>query len=463
MSDLWLNKYSPKKSSDIVSNGESIKHIDSWIKNFYVNNESCIIISGPHGIGKTLSIKLLFDENEYEPLILYPYDIKNHKFMEEIIKMKEPNNNIFKFFKSEQKKYALIFDEAETITLHSEKTYLTELFKDNNKKKNYPIVFICNTQHSKLIDEIKKMCSEVKFFHPKFKEVKDFVQKIIKQENIQFESNDIYELIIEFSQYDIRRLIIILQELQHTYGNGLITLDQIKNFIDSSRQKDINVGLFEASDLVFQKTLNLQSILQLYETEKVLLPLMVHENYYGQIYVTENSMEEIISKTKKISDSISIGDNIETSIYTDQNWFFQNIHGFFTCVNTSRYINKKKVDRPKVEFSSDLNKTSLKNINKKNINNLLCFIPNKTINEILIINSIINSLLRVKRFKTIIKILKFYKNQLTIKDIELCTKIDKTTQKYVLENEDKKMLQKILKYYEALEKAQNPSKSLVKR
>ena len=41
----------------------------------------------------------------------------------------------------------------------------------------------------------------------------------------------------------------------------------------------------------------------------------------------------------KISDSISRGDNIETSIYTDQNWFLQNIHGFFTCINTNFWIN----------------------------------------------------------------------------------------------------------------------------
>ena len=53
---------------------------------------------------------------------------------------------------------------------------------------------------------------------------------------------------------------------------------------------------------------------------------MIHENY----------LKKVISKTKdlpienmiKITDSISRGDNIETSIYTDQNWYLQNIHGF---------------------------------------------------------------------------------------------------------------------------------------
>ena len=105
----------------------------------------------------------------------------------------------------------------------------------------------------------------------------------------------------------------------------------------------------------------------LYETEKVLLPLMIHENYYKSIINNYDNISTIISRIKEISDSISIGDNIETSIYTDQNWYLQNIHAFYTCVNTSFNINSQKNKNKKINinFSSDLNKTSLKNINRK--------------------------------------------------------------------------------------------------
>ena len=80
------------------------------------------------------------------------------------------------------------------------------------------------------------------------------------------------------------------------------------------------------------------------------------------------SWDEKLYQIVKISDSISRGDNIETSIYTDQNWYLQNIHGFYSCLNTSYWINKfndKDIDQGSIKFSSDLNKTSLKNINKK--------------------------------------------------------------------------------------------------
>jgi hypothetical protein len=52
------------------------------------------------------------------------------------------------------------------------------------------------------------------------------------------------------------------------------------------------------------------------------------------------SFEEQIQKMVDISESISIGDNIETSIYTDQNWYLQDIHGFYTCYNTYFFLKR---------------------------------------------------------------------------------------------------------------------------
>jgi hypothetical protein len=109
-----------------------------------------------------------------------------------------------------------------------------------------------------------------------------------------------------------------------------------------------------------------------------------------------------------ISESISIGDNIETSIYTDQNWYLQDVHGFYTCFYTSYIANKmtKKITTSEIKFSADLNKTSLKNINKKNILNLEKIIGNKTIEEILLICKLSNYMITTKQTQYILNILK---------------------------------------------------------
>ena len=58
----------------------------------------------------------------------------------------------------------------------------------------------------------------------------------------------------------------------------------------------------------------------------------------------------------------------------------ENIHAFYTTINTSYYLNKynkNKLSSPLISFSADLNKTSLKNINRKNILILKKSIVNK--------------------------------------------------------------------------------------
>jgi replication factor C subunit 1 len=448
---LWMNKYKPKTTSEIIGNSIAIKKLKSWINNYKKkDSKKSAIISGHHGIGKTISVELSLKEAGYDPQILYPNDIKSHKLMDEIIQFTNYNDSIYnKMCKKINKRYVLIIDEAESITLTSEKNYLMSLNKKNNKFKFFPIIFICNTQHSKMITEIRKTACEIKFIHPTYMEIRSHIKNIFKKENISIKKSKVYDKIIEFSQYDIRRLMNILQELNYLYKEKTIGYNDIKDFIESSKKKNTDIGLFDATKIILSDYHNLDNILVLYETEKVLLPLMIHENYYKNVIQNFDSIEDIITINKEISDSISFGDNIETSIYTDQNWFLQNIHGFYTCVNTSFNINNNKVvnsSNVEIKFSSDLNKTSLKNINRKNIHNMLKIIPNKSIDEILLINLIMNDLLGRDKFEEVVDIIKKYKDNLTVKDIELTAKIDKTTnKKFEFKSKSKKKIQKILK------------------
>ena len=337
-------------------------------------------------------------------------------------------------------KIALIFNESETISLTSEKKYILNIFKENNKKKSFPLIFISNTQHSKLLNDLKKQSLEVKLFTPSNYEIVKLIKKISKSENLEFKDDDLIDNIINFSQNDIRRLVNLLQDLSFHYKGKCINQKRLNKFFDNSKIKNIEIGLFDSTIELLNKKNSYDRILKLYRSEKVLLPLMIHENYQNKLKLnSENNLKDVLYKISKISDSISQGDNIETSIYTDQNWYLQNIHGFYTCVNSSFWINKNNdIKCSNIKFSSDLNKTSLKNINKKNINNLLKVINKKSISEILILTKISNFLIKNKREKELIDILKNYNKDISIKEIELCLKIDKTFDFHKLSTKEKK-------------------------
>ena len=320
----------------------------------------------------------------------------------------------------------------------------------NNKLKSFPLIFISNNQHSKLLNDLKKGCKEILFTNPTNIELKQLIKNISISEKITWDNEHLMDKLIFFAQNDIRRLINLFQELSFHLSNGKVTNTNMDEFIEKSREKNIDVGLFDSTERILNNYLDYDTIIKLYESEKVLLPLMIHENYLKKILnKSKDSWQNIIYNIVKVSDSLSRGDNIETSIYTDQNWYLQNIHGFYTCLNTSFWINKNKsnykIIKEDIKFSSDLNKTSLKNINRKNIINLSKIINNKSNNEILMLNKICNHLIQNNKEDELIKILNGYNKDISIKEIELCLKIDKTTEFNTLASKDKKRINKQMK------------------
>uniref|UniRef100_A0A6C0D9K0 DNA replication factor RFC1 C-terminal domain-containing protein n=1 Tax=viral metagenome TaxID=1070528 RepID=A0A6C0D9K0_9ZZZZ len=451
MDKLWINKYKPSTLNDVIGHKQQISKIKNWLSNINTFKNRAIVISGVHGIGKSLTIKLLLSELNYLIRIIHPNEIKDHRIFDDFNDYYNHQNSIYSkinFSDEEKKQLVLIFEETENISLTSEKKYIMDIFKENNKLKAFPLIFIANNQHSKLLNDLKKNCEEIKFECPNITELCKLIHKICLNENIKIQNDDVLCDLIHFSQYDIRRLINLLQELSFHYK--IIDKNNLDIFIEKSREKNIDTGLFDATNKILNNYLDYDTIMKLYEFEKVLLPLMIHENYLRKVlYKSKDEWPTVLYDLVKISDSISRGDNIETSIYTDQNWYLQNIHGFYTCLNTSYWINKNNksytIENKNIKFSADLNKTSLKNINRKNITNLLKIFPNKSIYDILILNKISNYLLVNNFDNDLIEILSKYIKDVTVKEIELCLKIDKTSEFKLLNSKDKKKITKMIK------------------
>jgi len=356
--NLWINKWKPHNLAEIVGNKQSITKMEEWLVKFNQHNNNAIILSGGHGIGKSLTIELLFKKYNYMVRTIHPDDLKAFRNDTDFDDYYNFENSIISKFKIKafaNMKLAIVFDEIESITLSSEKKYILNIFKTNMKEKKFPLIFISNTNHSKLLTDLKKYCPEVKYMCPSSYELNRFIQKICKGENIEIKDNTCIDKLIEFAQHDVRRLINILQEYHYNYKT--LNMQDVITFIDKSIMKDTSIGLFEASAVLLNNNNNFEQIFKLYEIDKVLIPLMIHENYYKKIITPKNkrSLEDQLNDIIDISESLSIGDNIETSIYTDQNWYFQDIHGFYTCYNTSHIANKsiRKITQSEVKFSAD--------------------------------------------------------------------------------------------------------------
>lgn len=446
---LWIEKYKPKKIADIVCNKTAVSSIQSWLLNWSKgksqNNgkkddstsevpqtkkakggNSCMIVTGNHGVGKTVVVDVIMKEFGYDLIPINFESLDLEKNVRYAIKKMVKSSNIYDMMCDEKKKkVAIVIDEIESITSSNDKKLLSTLQKMNDHEWLCPIIFISNNQHNKLLSEIKKNSFEVKLWPPFDSDMKRILKTITINEKINIKSDKVIDRIIDHSQGDIRRLINTLQDIEGTFGNKLITEQVIEKYCEYSNRKDVDIDLYKATNTILYQYKDINNCLRYYETEKVLLPLMVHQNYVASVLMNINDNKDQYEIIKKVGESLSTGDVVENYIYGDQSWEMQEIHGFHTCAATSFYLCEKMTSALEVDlaFTTDLNKTSIKKINKKNINNTNRCFKNMNIFDYIYINKIIRKLIESNRIQECVNLMKNY--GIKLEHIESLLKIDK--------------------------------------
>lgn len=426
----WLDIFKPCKIAELDINVKAVRTIVNWINNFEMYNKagnrstykSCLLLMGNHGIGKSVTIKVILDELGYNIYYLSASDIKNSKNASEFMHKVLNNCNIMQLLQKQIKKTAIIVDELEAITVATDKQFVLAIQKINEQNWLCPVIFISNNQHNKLLSDIKKIAFEIRFWPPSQYDMKKILLKVCRNKKINLD-NRVIDVVIGHAQDDIRRLIFILQDLKFAYKGQLVTLQKMTEYCKISKTKDVDIDLYKATNGLLFDYHSVNDCLRYYETEKVLLPLMMHQNW---VKTLDNTNYQLIPLTT-IAESLSNGDVIENYIYSDQTWDLQEIHGFYTCVMPSFYLSHKAKTNFKrggtLEFAKDLNRTSIKKINKKNINITDKIFKNMNIFDYIYINKIIRKLIADKNVKDCVNLLRNY--NIELKYLESLLKIDK--------------------------------------
>lgn len=454
MSNYWVEKYRPTKLSEITTNIQAAKNIYTWLTSFeknkkeYLSNvgksnkknqtdetgsgrkkkalgKSCLLITGNHGVGKTTTVEIILKDLGFLMKKIDITSLKSVKNIKDVINTTIKSSNILNMIQNTLSgKIAIVIDEIESFTSSTEKGHILALQKLNEVEWFCPIIFISNSKHNKLLAGIKKASHEIKMFQPYPSDMRKILIKITQCEKIKIKNEAVVEKIIAHSQGDIRRLIITLQDIKYAYNEDIITDSVINNYCKYSKSKDMDIELYRATNELLYNYKNIDQCLKLFETQKVLLPLMVHQNYLNMV-MTNCQKDLQYDIIKEISETLSTGDVIENHIYGDQNWELQEIHGDYTCVLPSYIINKNIVKNQKIDilFAFDLNKTSIKRINNKNIKNTEKCFTNMNIVDYIYINKIIRKHINDNNTKDCMNLFKDY--DIKLENIESLLKVDK--------------------------------------
>lgn len=449
----WVNKYKPKTLDEVIGNKLQIRELRKWMQNFVqgkkVNYTNSITISGDHGTGKTLVINLILQEFDFEPLIITTSNIKTFfnktvnkkkiakkgRISEEdnpLIQLLFGNTHIDKNNIVKMKKKAIIIADAEKITLKTESNILISLCKSNEKACTTPLIFVTNNQHSNLMTTIENITMKIDMYVPSDDELLVFINMICEKEGMQFKENSIKYNIIEFVKSDVRNLLMLLEDLYDLYGNKVITGKDCKDYVKTTRQKGQNNKLFPSTKMMLDDYLGIRKCQDIFQQNNMIVfPLMIYENFPTNIELRTYNNDEYYDACLSVLTTMSKSDIISASIHTEQNWQYQNLHGFVSCCEATFNLCKKplKSRTYRIKYSGDTIDVYIQSISKKTIIELKKIFFEKSLDDLLMMRKYFDSLIRLNKLYALKSCLKKYEiDNEDIPDVlTKLLKIDKTS------------------------------------
>ena len=216
---LWVEKYRPTNINDCILPDELKKTFGLFVKDKHIPN---LILSGGPGVGKTTVAKAMLDE------IGATYMMINGSEESGIDILRTKIKNFASTVSLEGGRKYIILDEADYLNAQSTQPALRGFMEEFHK--NCGFILTCNYKN-RLIPPLHSRCSIVDFVIPNSEKPKlasNFfarIQEILGQENIQFESKAVAELLNKHFP-DWRR---VLNELQRYSVSGKIDAGVLVN------------------------------------------------------------------------------------------------------------------------------------------------------------------------------------------------------------------------------------------
>ena len=432
----WINKYEPKTLDEIIGHKYKIKQIDNWFKDFKKpGSKRLLLLNGPPGIGKTCISKLSLEKYGYVPVEFNSGHMRSGKNIKETIDQMINNRSILDMFKQGKAPSGIIMDELDTLCSASDKGGMKELIsiiKGSKTKEGYnittPIICTYNSFSDKKLTELKVHAVEIKLSRLSDYEMQQLLEKIAKAEQIDIDSTT-YKPIIKHATGDMRRLINILYDIKINYCEKEIDYEMVTKLMETLHKKRIDIQIFAATYNVFNNKCDYSELKNYYETDQLLLPMLIHENYPDAIHHRKGTLEEKLNTIIKCSEALKENDILQTSIYEKQLWNYYEFGGATLCMTVNIYLNeleKPMSHRDNIKYTTLLNKLSTFYTNKKLYNSLAeKFNTDLSKEEIFFLseNVVFHLYDKLGDKKKLVEILKDY--NLSIDDIDILLRVNK--------------------------------------
>ena len=322
VSSSWVEKYRPKRITDVKGQPEALEKIRKFIESFSPNSsKKALILYGPPGIGKTTLAHVIALESSAEIFELNASDLRNKGKLDEILKPAIQQKSLTKTNK------IILVDEADGISA-VDRGGLQELLKLIDMT-TVPIIITANDIWDKKLAPLRKKAEMVQVKQVDYKTIKDVLIYILRRENL-FIKNEILTAISVKARGDLRAAINDLQTISKLKDPSSVIFDE--------RNKETDI--FNALKEVFKSRPSTE-LLSVYDEVNMPLDEII-------LWVEENIPQEYKGEElAKAFDALSRTDVFKGRIHKQQYWRFLVYENILLSYGIS--ASKKE---PKIGFTS---------------------------------------------------------------------------------------------------------------
>ena len=253
-------------------------------------------------------------------------------------------------------------------------------------KKQCMIIYITNGEHSLILTALKKkepnihaVCHIIYFNPIRPSILTEMFRKIAMAEKIDVQPTMLLSIIENCGQ-NIQKIFNIFYTFKYILKCS-ITEQSLDEYFKIYSPGKVTIFLKAQCEKLLKRDTTVEEQFTTFDMNKAHLPLMIQDAYVqfldSKLYNNKGyAVSKYCDKLIKVADSISNGDVIEGIIYSSQNWYLQNVQGFYACVNApfqlisdiEPNLYSSSINKVSYVYPRDLSKNSMRKKNKQYIN-----------------------------------------------------------------------------------------------
>ena len=228
----WVEKYRPRKLSEIVNQEKAIEQVRAWVEAWLHGNppkKKALILAGPPGVGKTTTVYALANEYGFEVIELNASDERTYEKIERYVQAAYTMDILGK------RRKLIFLDEADNI----EPSGAREIAKLIDRARN-PIIMSAN-HYWEVPREIRNRAQIVEYKRLTQRDIIKALVRILKREGKTVPKEILYE-IAKRANGDLRAAI---NDLQTVVTGGVEDAKEVLAY------RDVEKSVFQALAQVF--------------------------------------------------------------------------------------------------------------------------------------------------------------------------------------------------------------------